>query len=416
MRKSEEQLQAILTALPIPIGITRDNKRELAFSNEAIRRLMGDGADDHRTNLLDNIYQHETDKTYIDQTLETKGYVDGYELEIGRYDNSTFWGALLLQRIEYLGETMTLGSIYDLDERKKTEETLRAAKEAAEAAAQAKSDFLANMSHEIRTPMNGVLGMASLLIDTDLNPEQKSFVRTIHNSGTSLLNIINEILDFSKIESGKMELERHPFNLRESLEEVLDLISPKAFEKGLDVLFDFGLNVPDVIAGDVTRLRQIVVNLMSNAVKFTSAGAICLAVETLEDRGAKGVTLQFAVQDTGIGIPKDRMDRLFKSFSQVDTSTTRKFGGTGLGLAISKELSQLMGGEMWVESEAGVGSTFFFTIQVNALPQNESQLHLETIKQLERKTVEIVSNSRHNQNLITSQLNRFGLKTQLATL
>jgi signal transduction histidine kinase/CheY-like chemotaxis protein len=314
-------------------------------------------------------------------------------------------------------EDWILGFSIDITDRKESEIALLAAKETAEMAVRAKSDFLSTMSHEIRTPLNSVIGTASLLMDSDLDDEQRIYVNLVRQSGEHLLGLINDILDFSKLEAGKMLVEHEPFRISEQLDIVSRIVSSLATNKGLQLKLHLGATMPDVVYGDAHKLRQVLLNLTSNAIKFTSQGEIRLDVVVVKPDEQSDSVLCFSVSDTGIGIPADKIGLLFSEFSQVDASTTRKFGGTGLGLAICKKLVEIMGGNIGVSSEAGLGSRFWFSLPLEIANPSLLDHEVKPISNLKEQTpltILVAEDNPSNQLLIRAILSKLKHKVVIA--
>ncbi|NOY81894.1 MAG: response regulator [Kiritimatiellaeota bacterium] len=382
LAESEEKYRGIFESL-VDLYYRTDLDGRLVELSPSVESMTGFRAEELLGESVARVYEHPDDRKAFMKMLLRYGRVQDYELRLRRKDGAVV-DVSANSRLVFGPDGRPAGvegMLRDISRRKRMENELRRARDAAEAvnrelqqairranemaleaeaASRAKSEFLANMSHEIRTPMNGVLGMLRLLMDTDLTPAQREYAQTACHSAEALLAIINDILDYSKIEAGKLELEMLSFDLRSTVEETMDVLALHAQDKGIEFASVIGADVPTRLRGDPGRLRQVLLNLLGNAIKFTEKGEVILRVSIVEELG-DSVKLRFSVTDTGIGVPASRIDALFDSFTQADASTTRKYGGTGLGLTISKRLAEMMGGEIGMESREGEGSTFWFT-------------------------------------------------------
>jgi PAS domain S-box-containing protein len=394
LARERNLLRTLMDNLPAHIFV-KDTQSRFIIANTATLRSLGAermadviGKTDFDFLPAERAQQFYDDEQHIIHTGTPM--INHEELLIDAAGNARWLSTTKVPLREPAGKLIgVMGISHDVSERRTMEEELRRAMAAAQSASKAKSEFLARMSHEIRTPMNGILGMTELALDTELTREQRECLQMVLTSGEALLSVINDVLDFSKIEAGKMQLEPAPFHLRDSLADAVRSLGLRAQQKGLELACHVSPTVPDLLLGDVGRLRQVIVNLVGNAIKFTSHGevvvnvsaAACgLAVNAKEDTAkpqAAEVELCFTVRDTGIGIPPDKQQAIFEPFEQVDGSITRQYGGTGLGLAISSQLVQLMGGRMWVESEVGRGSRFLFTARFQGVPGRESPQRME---------------------------------------
>jgi two-component system, sensor histidine kinase and response regulator len=411
---SEERqvLRALIDNVPDHMYV-KDADCRFIVANAAVARQMGAKSTDELLGKTDfDFYPRELATTFIEdeQKVIRSGRAEINREETG-LDSEGNVSQVLTTQVplrDKNGKVTGLAGIgHDITHLKKIQAEMQRARDVAEGASHAKSDFLANMSHEIRTPLNGIMGMTDLALETELSPEQREYLETVKFSADSLLKVINDILDFSKIEAGKVDLESADFDLRDSVESALKTLAVRADEKGLELLCEVAPEVPEVVRGDATRLRQVVLNLVGNAIKFTNEGEIAVKVQQ-EAKDGHDLLLHFTVSDTGIGIPEKKQELIFDPFAQADSSTTRKYGGTGLGLTISARLVQMMGGRIWAESEVGRGSRFHFTVRLQVTDRKEIKVGSPAPPEMLRGVrVLVVDDNRTNLRILEGMLKRW---------
>ncbi len=413
---SEHRFRTMAETMPAMVAIFQGTGH--VYVNPAAEAMMGYSREEllHRS-FIDYVHPDFRPLVLERSAARQRGedVCSRYEIKVVTKQGAEVWADFTAAVIEYDGKPAILGVGLDITARKQMETALRQAMEAAEAASHAKSTFLANMSHEIRTPMNAVLGMTDLVLDTELTRDQRQYLETARDSAESLLAIINDILDFSKIEAGKLDLEAAPFRVRDQIEDAMRSLAVRAHAQGIELACRFDPAVPEVVVGDRVRLRQVLVNLIGNAIKFTPRGEVVMEVSVARTSAAGRLTLEFRVTDTGIGIPQDKIVSIFNAFEQGDGSMTRRYGGTGLGLAITSRLIHLMGGKIWVDSRVGEGSTFHFTAAFGIADPQSASVPRSGPVQIDNAKALIVDDNATNRHILEEILRNWGMRTASAS-